>query len=157
MVNFRLNYHPLPRKLRRKSPAMKRELEQYETASTDLMRTYLTSIFKIWKVLRRRKLSFIYVSNCLNRGTDLNRLSISLSHCLKNSNKLQKYVSVVTCREVLEYYETSYFGEYQFVLFEHMSLWIKAYKIGNDVFLWRVFSSVNRWEVISNRAIDRVC
>jgi len=31
-------------------------------------------------------------------------------------------VSVVTCREVLEYYETSYFGEYQFVLFEHMSL-----------------------------------
>jgi len=31
-------------------------------------------------------------------------------------------VSVVTCREALEYYETLYFGEYQFVLFEHMSL-----------------------------------
>jgi len=30
-------------------------------------------------------------------------------------------VSVVACQEVLEYYETSYFGEYQFVLFEYMS------------------------------------
>jgi len=30
-------------------------------------------------------------------------------------------MSVVTCREVLEYYEMSYFGEYQFVLFEYMS------------------------------------
>jgi len=29
-------------------------------------------------------------------------------------------MSVVTCREVLEYYETSYIGEYQFVLFEHI-------------------------------------
>jgi len=29
-------------------------------------------------------------------------------------------VSVVTRREVLEYYETSYFGEYHFVLFEHI-------------------------------------
>jgi len=29
-------------------------------------------------------------------------------------------MSVVTCREVLEYYETSYFGEYQFVLFEYI-------------------------------------
>jgi len=28
-------------------------------------------------------------------------------------------VSVVTCQEVLEYYETSYFGEHQFVLFKH--------------------------------------
>jgi len=26
-------------------------------------------------------------------------------------------MSVVTCREVLEYYDTSYIGEYQFVLF----------------------------------------
>jgi len=31
-------------------------------------------------------------------------------------------VSVVTCREVLEYYETSYFGENHVVLFEYMSL-----------------------------------
>jgi len=30
-------------------------------------------------------------------------------------------VSVVTCREVLEYYETSYFGEYHFALFGYMS------------------------------------
>jgi len=30
-------------------------------------------------------------------------------------------MSVVACREALEYYETSYFGEYQFVLFEYMS------------------------------------
>jgi len=30
-------------------------------------------------------------------------------------------VSVVTGREVLEYYETSYFGEYHVVLFEYMS------------------------------------
>jgi len=29
-------------------------------------------------------------------------------------------MSVVTCREVLEYYDTSYSGEYQFVLFEHI-------------------------------------
>jgi len=29
-------------------------------------------------------------------------------------------MSVVTCREVLEYYETLYIGEYQFVLFEHL-------------------------------------
>jgi len=29
-------------------------------------------------------------------------------------------VSVVTCRVVLEYYDTSYIGEYQFVLFEHI-------------------------------------
>jgi len=31
-------------------------------------------------------------------------------------------VSVVTRREVLEYYKVPYFGEYHFVLFEHMSL-----------------------------------
>ena len=30
----------------------------------------------------------------------------------------EKYVSVVTCREVLEYHETLYFGEYHFILFE---------------------------------------
>jgi len=29
-------------------------------------------------------------------------------------------MSVVTCREMLEYYETSYIGEYHFVLFEHI-------------------------------------
>jgi len=27
-------------------------------------------------------------------------------------------VSIVTCREVLEYHETLYFGEYRFILFE---------------------------------------
>jgi len=30
-------------------------------------------------------------------------------------------VSVVTCREMLEYYEISHFGEYHFVLFKYMS------------------------------------
>jgi len=29
-------------------------------------------------------------------------------------------MSVVTCWEVLEYYDTLYIGEYQFVLFEHI-------------------------------------
>jgi len=29
-------------------------------------------------------------------------------------------MSVVTCREVLEYYDTLNIGEYQFVLFEHI-------------------------------------
>jgi len=29
-------------------------------------------------------------------------------------------MSVVTCREVIEYYEISYFVEYYFVLFEHI-------------------------------------
>jgi len=33
---------------------------------------------------------------------------------------MRKYVSVVTCREVLEYYDASYIGEYQFVLFERI-------------------------------------
>jgi len=53
---------------------------QYQTASTELMRTYLSSIFTNWDKLRCRKLSFSYMSNCLNRGTDLNRLLISSSH-----------------------------------------------------------------------------
>jgi len=61
---------------------------QYQTASTELMRTYLSSTFTNWDELRHRKLSFSYISNCLNRGTDLNRLLISLSHYLKYSNKL---------------------------------------------------------------------
>jgi len=30
----------------------------------------------------------------------------------------EKCVSVVTCREVLEYHETLHFGEYHFILFE---------------------------------------
>jgi len=29
-------------------------------------------------------------------------------------------MSVVTFREVFEYYDTSYIGEYQFALFEHI-------------------------------------
>ena len=29
-------------------------------------------------------------------------------------------MSVVTCREVLEYYKHSYFGEYHFVLLEYI-------------------------------------
>jgi len=49
------------------------------------------------------------------------------------------YVSVVTCQEVLEYQETSYFDEYQFVLSEHISLRIKAYKMGNHMSLWCVY------------------
>jgi len=61
---------------------------QYQTASTELMRTNLSSIFTNWDKLRRRKLSFSYISNFLNRGTDLNRLLISLSHYLKYSNNL---------------------------------------------------------------------
>jgi len=30
----------------------------------------------------------------------------------------KRYVSVVTCREVLQYHDTLYFGEYQFILCE---------------------------------------
>ena len=56
------------------------------------------------------------------------------------------YVSVVTCQEVLEYQETSYFDEYQFVLSEHISLRIKAYKMGNHMSLWCVYFLVRTVE-----------
>jgi len=34
--------------------------------------------------------------------------------------KYESYRSVATCREVLEYYDTLYIGEYQFVSFEYI-------------------------------------
>ena len=56
----------------------------------------------------------------------------------------EDYVSVVKCREVLEYHETLYFGEYHFVLFELNVMTNKNCKTKNHVFHWCVFSSVNR-------------
>jgi len=50
-------------------------------------------------------------------------------------------VSVVTCREVLEYYETSSFGEYHLVLFEYV-VTNKSYKTKNYMFHWCVPSLV---------------
>ena len=41
----------------------------------------------------------------------------------------------MTCREVLEDFELSYFGEYHHVLFELMSWRIKAIKIKKYIFL----------------------
>jgi len=38
-------------------------------------------------------------------------------------------MSVVTCREVLDYYDTSYIGEYQFaIVWIYLLWWIKAIK-----------------------------
>ena len=54
-------------------------------------------------------------------------------------------MSIVTCREVLEYYETSYFGENYFLFYLKIYIVInKIYKTKNRVFHWCVFSSVNR-------------
>ena len=86
------------------------------------MRIYLLNILIKLIRIETQKINLVFISKkCLNRGTDPNRLSIPLSQILKNRIKIWKYVSVVACQEVLEYYETSYFGEYQFVLFEYMS------------------------------------
>jgi len=42
-------------------------------------------------------------------------VDLLIANIKRTELKYESYVSVVTCREVLEYYETSYFGEYDFV------------------------------------------
>jgi len=42
----------------------------------------------------------------------------------------------------------------------HLNIYVvtnESYKTKNYVFHWCVFSSVNRWEKVCNRAINRVC
>ena len=51
-------------------------------------------------------------------------------------------MSVVTCREVLEYYETSCFGEYHFVYLNIYIVTNKSYKTENYVLHWCVYSLV---------------
>jgi len=48
-------------------------------------------------------------------------------------------MSVVTCREVLEYYETSYIGEYHFVLLNIFIVMNKSYKTKNYMLHWCVY------------------
>jgi len=45
----------------------------------------------------------------------------------------------VTCREVFKYYDTSYIGEYQFVLSEHIYCVNKNYKTKNYMLHWCVY------------------
>jgi len=130
---------------------------QYQTASIELMRTYLSSIFTNWDEFRRRKLSFSYISNCLNKGTDLNRLLISLSHHLSIviSYKgmwalwhVKKYLNITKCRNLMS---TNFF---------YLNICVvtnKSDKTKNRVFHWCVFSSVNRWGKIIIRAVNSGC
>ena len=90
MVNFRLSYHSLPSALpsseQRNSRAVKRKHDDFNSVLADWVCIYLPSIFTVRIALRYKKLSLIYIVNCLNRGTDLNRLLIPLSQNTKMQN-----------------------------------------------------------------------
>ena len=76
--------------------------------------------FTKWRLSRQKIESYLYKQIAwIGEPIRIDCL-ISLSQIITNRIKIWKYVSVVTCREVIEYYETSYFGEYYFVLFEHI-------------------------------------
>jgi len=83
IINFHLNYHSLPCRMKRNSLVVKREHDDISLASADWLRIFLLSVFINWNVLRHKKLSLICIANRLNRGTDPNRLLISLSRTLK--------------------------------------------------------------------------
>ena len=91
MVSFRLSYHSLPSASPsselRNSRTVKRNHDDFNSVLADWVCIYLSHIFTIRNALWYTKLSLIYKVNCLNRGTDLNRLLISLSQNTKMQNK----------------------------------------------------------------------
>jgi len=71
----------------RNSQAVKQKHDDFNSALDNWVCIYLSSIFTVRNALRyNQKVSFIYIVICLNRGTDLNRLLISLSQITKMQN-----------------------------------------------------------------------
>jgi len=61
--------------------------DDFDLVLADRVCIYLSSIFTVRNALRyKQKVSFIYIVNCLNRGTDLNGLLISLLQITKVQN-----------------------------------------------------------------------
>ena len=72
----------------RNSRAVKRKHDDFNSALDDWVCIYLSNIFTVRNALWYiKKLSLIYIVNCLNRGTDLNRLLIPLSQITKRQNQ----------------------------------------------------------------------
>jgi len=68
----------------RNSRAVKWKHNDFNSVLADWVCIYLSSIFTVRNALwSKKKVSLIYIVNCLNRGTDLNRLLISLSQITK--------------------------------------------------------------------------
>ena len=136
MVNFRLSYYSLPSASPsselRNSRAVKRKYDDFNSALADWACIYLSSIFTVRNALwYKKKASLIYIANCLNRGTDLNRLLISLSQ-----------ITVLRCRfKICEVFERCdmlrsawilWYIEYWWVpicvIWTYLLWWIKAIK-----------------------------
>jgi len=95
MVNFHLSYYSLPRTSpsseMRNSRAVKWKHDDFKSALADWVCIYLSSIFTARDALRyKEKSSLIYIVNCLNRGTDLNRLLISYRKLLRCRIKIRE-------------------------------------------------------------------
>jgi len=91
MVIFSLNYYSLPRASpsseQRNSRAVTWKHDDFKLALADWVCIYLSIIFTVRIALRyKQKVSFIYIVICLNMGTDLNILLISLSQITKMQN-----------------------------------------------------------------------
>jgi len=164
MTSFRLSYYYLLNASSssdlRNSRTVKWKHDDFNSVLADWVCIYLSSIFTVRNALWcKKKASLIYIVNCLNRGTDLNRLLISLSQINKMQNQNMRVLwalwHVGKCLNIMIH---RILVSTSLCYFEH--IYCEEWRLWNQKLCASVvciFYSVNRWEIINIRAITEGC
>ena len=134
MVNFRLSFYFLPSASPsselHNSRAVKQKHDNFNSALVSWVCIYLSSIFTVRNVLwYKKKWSLIYLVNCLDRGTDLNRLLISYHKLLRCRIKIwELYERYDMSRSVWILWYIVYWWVPVCGIWTYLLWWIKAIK-----------------------------